>query len=117
MKDSFNSYPVDMLAQAAAKAAIEDEAWFDEACGKIIANREMVTKALEARGFEVLPSSTNFVFARHPAHQGADLQKGLRERAVLVRHFNKPRISDFLRVTIGTTEECHQFLSAIDQII
>lgn len=117
MKDSFNSYPVDMLAQAAAKAAIEDEAWFEEACGKIIANRDMVTKALEARGFEVLPSSTNFVFARHPAHKGADLQKGLRERAVLVRHFNKPRISDFLRVTIGTTEECHQFLTAIDQII
>lgn len=117
MKDSFNSYPVDMLAQAAATAAIEDKAWFDEARGKIIDNREMVTKALEARGFEVLPSSTNFVFARHPAHQGADLQKGLRERAVLVRHFNKPRISDFLRVTIGTTEECHQFLKAIDQII
>lgn len=117
MKDSFNSYPVDMLAQAAATAAIEDEAWFDEARGKIIANRDMVTKALEARGFEVLPSSTNFVFARHPAHQGTDLQKGLRERAVLVRHFNKPRISDFLRVTIGTTEECHQFLRAIDQII
>lgn len=117
MKDSFNSYPVDMLAQAAAKAAIEDEAWFEEACGKIIANRDMVTKALEARGFEVLPSSTNFVFARHPAHKGVDLQKGLRERAVLVRHFNKPRISDFLRVTIGTTEECHQFLRAIDQII
>lgn len=117
MKDSFNSYPVDMLAQAAATAAIEDEAWFDEARAKIIANRDMVTKALEARGFEVLPSSTNFVFARHPAHQGADLQKGLRERAVLVRHFNKSRISDFLRVTIGTTEECHQFLKAIDQII
>jgi histidinol-phosphate aminotransferase len=117
MKDSFNSYPLDTLAQAAATAAVEDQAWFEETRNQIIANRDMVTDALKARGFEVLPSSANFVFTRHPAHQGADLARGLRERAVLVRHFAKPRISDFLRVTIGTAEECHQFLTAIDQII
>jgi histidinol-phosphate aminotransferase len=117
MKDSFNSYPLDTLAQAAATAAIEDKAWFEQTRDQIMSNREMVKQALEARGFEVLPSSANFVFARHPGHQGADLARGLRERAVLVRHFAKPRISDYLRVTIGTTEECHQFLMAIDQII
>lgn len=117
MKDSFNSYPLDTLAQAAATAAVDDRAWFEQTRTQIIANREMVTKALQERGFEVLPSSANFVFTRHPAHQGADLARGLRERAVLVRHFAKPRISDYLRVTIGTAEECHQFLTAIDQII
>ncbi|WP_439528202.1 histidinol-phosphate transaminase [Pannonibacter sp.] len=117
MRDSFNSYPLDRLAQAAAKAAIEDEAWFIEIRSKIIANREMVTAELRSRGFEVLSSSANFVFARHPAHQGADLARRLREQAVLVRHFNKPRIADFLRITIGTVEECRQFLRAIDQII
>ncbi|KQW28001.1 histidinol-phosphate aminotransferase [Rhizobium sp. Root274] len=117
MKDSFNSYPLDTLAQAAATAAVEDKAWFQQTRDQIIANRDMVTDALKTRGFEVLPSSANFVFARHPAHQGAELARGLRERAVLVRHFAKPRIGDYLRVTIGTAEECHQFLTAIDQII
>lgn len=117
MKDSFNSYPLDTLAQAAATAAIEDEAWFTETRDKIIANRTMLTDALAERGFEVLPSSANFVFARHPDHAGITLAKALRDRAVLVRHFAKPRISDYLRITIGTDAECHQLLAAIDQII
>ncbi|THV22346.1 histidinol-phosphate transaminase [Peteryoungia ipomoeae] len=117
MKDSFNSYPLDTLAQAAATAAIEDEAWFCETRDKIVANREMLTKALLDHGFEVLPSAANFVFARHPGRAGGDLAKDLRERAVLVRHFAKPRISDYLRITVGTDAECHQLLAAIDQII
>lgn len=117
MKDSFNSYPLDTLAQAAATAAIEDEAWFTETRDKIIANRAMLTEALTERGFEVLPSSANFVFARHPGHAGLTLAKALRDHAVLVRHFAKPRISDYLRITIGTDAECHQLLAAIDQII
>lgn len=117
MKDSFNSYPLDTLAQAAATAAIEDEAWFTETRDKIIANRTMLTEALAERGFEVLPSSANFVFARNPDHAGVTLAKALRDHAVLVRHFAKPRISDYLRITIGTDAECHQLLAAIDQII
>ncbi len=117
VKDSFNSYPLDRVAQAGAAAAIEDIAWFDETRGKVIEQRERVTGALRQRGFEVLPSQANFVFARHPDHSGADIAKGLRERAVLVRHFAKPRISDFLRITIGTPEECDRLVAALDEIV
>lgn len=117
VKDSFNSYPLDRVAQAGATAAIEDVAWFEETRGKVIQSRERVTGALRQRGFEVLPSQANFVFARHPDHGGADIAKGLRERAVLVRHFAKPRISDFLRITIGTPEECDRLVAALDELV
>jgi histidinol-phosphate aminotransferase len=116
VKDSFNSYPLDRVAQAGAMAAIEDAAWFDEIRLKVIETRELLTNALRRRGFDVLPSQANFVFARHPGHSGADLAKALRERAVLVRHFAKPRISDFLRITIGTPEECDRLIAALDEI-
>jgi histidinol-phosphate aminotransferase len=117
VKDSFNSYPLDRVAQAGAAAAIDDRAWFDETRGKVIETRERVTGALRQRGFEVLPSQANFVFARHPGHSGESLAKGLRERAVLVRHFAKPRISDFLRITIGTPEECDRLIAAVEEIV
>ncbi|MBB3976931.1 histidinol-phosphate aminotransferase [Rhizobium azooxidifex] len=117
VKDSFNSYPLDRVAQAGATAAIEDVAWFDETRGKVIETRERVAGALRQRGFEVLPSQANFVFARHPGHSGADIARGLRERAVLVRHFAKPRISDFLRITIGTPEECDRLVAALDELV
>ncbi|MCV3734804.1 histidinol-phosphate transaminase [Rhizobium sp. TRM96647] len=117
VKDSFNSYPLDRVAQAGATAAIEDVAWFDETRGKVIDARERVAGALRQRGFEVLPSQANFVFARHPGHSGADIARGLRERAVLVRHFGKPRISDFLRITIGTPEECDRLVAALDELV
>ncbi|WP_439618053.1 histidinol-phosphate transaminase [Shinella sp.] len=117
VKDSFNSYPLDRIAQAGAAAAVDDRAWFDETRGKVIETRERVSGALRQRGFEVLPSQANFVFARHPAHSGEALAKGLRERAVLVRHFAKPRISDFLRITIGTPEECDRLIAAVEEIV
>lgn len=117
VKDSFNSYPLDRVAQAGAAAAVDDRAWFDETRGKVIETRERVTGALRQRGFEVLPSQANFVFARHPDHSGEALAKGLRDRAVLVRHFAKPRISDFLRITIGTPEECDRLIAAVEEIV
>jgi len=117
VKDSFNSYPLDRVAQAGAAAAIDDREWFDLTRGKVIEQRERVTGALRQRGFEVLPSQANFVFARHPDHGGEALAKGLRERAVLVRHFAKPRISDFLRITIGTAEECDRLVAALEEIV
>ncbi|AOF91916.1 histidinol-phosphate transaminase [Sinorhizobium sp. RAC02] len=117
VKDSFNSYPLDRVAQAGAAAAVDDRAWFDETRGKVIETRERVTGALRQRGFEVLPSQANFVFARHPALSGEALAKGLRDRAVLVRHFAKPRISDFLRITIGTPEECDRLIAAVEEIV
>lgn len=117
VKDSFNSYPIDRLAEAGATAAIEDVEWFDATRRKVMESRERVTGALRQRGFEVLPSQANFVFARHPDHEGAKLAAALRERSVLVRHFAKPRISDFLRISIGTAEECDLLIEAIDAIV
>jgi histidinol-phosphate aminotransferase len=117
VKDSFNSYPLDRIAQAGAAAAIEDNAWFDETRHAVIASRDRVSGALRQRGLEVLPSQANFVFARHPDHSGEALAKGLRERAVLVRRFAEPRISDFLRISIGTPEQCDALIAALEDIL
>ena len=113
VKDSFNSYPVDCLAMAGAVAALEDDAWFQESRARIMASRETLTRGLSGLGFEVLPSLTNFVFARHPAHAGAALAAALREQGVLVRHFRKPRIADFLRISIGTDEQCGRLIDLL----
>lgn len=117
VKDSFNSYPLDRLAIEGAIAAWRDEAWFTRHRDLIVASRDRLTQALVARGFEVLPSSANFVFARHPAHAGADLAAKLRANAVLVRHFAKDRIADFLRITIGTDAECDRLVAVLDRIL
>ncbi|MBK1852126.1 histidinol-phosphate transaminase [Marinobacter sp. 1-4A] len=113
VKDSFNSYPLDRLAQAGAKAAYEDQEWFQKSCEGVISERERVTKALESLNFEVLPSKANFVFARHKEKSGESLAKALREQGIIVRHFNKPRISEFLRITIGTSEQNDALISAL----
>ncbi|MBX5146165.1 histidinol-phosphate transaminase [Rhizobium lentis] len=117
VKDSFNSYPLDRLAQVAATAAIKDEAWFETSRRKVIASRESLVGELDALDFEVLPSQANFVFARHKSRSGAELLAALRERAVLVRLFAKPRIADFLRISIGTDEECARLVSALKDIL
>lgn len=115
VKDSFNSYPLDRLAQAGAQAAIEDEAWFRDCCAKVIVNREALTQALRERGFDVLPSAANFVFARPADGKAAELATRLREQGVIVRHFKTPaRISDWLRISIGTEEQHQALLDAID---
>jgi len=117
VKDSFNSYPLDRLAIAGAVAAIKDDAWFQETRQRIMANREWLTLALAELGFEVLPSLANFVFARHPSRRGADLAAALRERGVLVRHFQKPRIEDFLRITVGTEDQCSRLIALVRGLI
>jgi histidinol-phosphate aminotransferase len=117
VKDSFNSYPLGTLAIAGAVAAIKDDAWFAETRGRIIASRDALSRGLTGLGFEVLPSAANFVFARHPAHSGADLAAGLRKGNVLVRHFQKPRIEDFLRITIGTEDECARLIELAASLI
>lgn len=117
VKNSFNSYPLDRLAQAGATAAIEDEAYFEQTRQKVIASRERLTEQLTSLGFQVLPSKANFVFARHPSREGAYLAQALRQRNIIVRHFAKPRISDFLRITIGTDEECSQLVDALRDIL
>ena len=114
VKNSFNSYPLDRLALAGTKAAYEDEAWFRKSCESVISERERVTESLEGMGFEVLPSRANFVFARHKEKSGESLAKALREQGIIVRHFDKPRIGDFLRITIGTAEQNDALISGLN---
>jgi histidinol-phosphate aminotransferase len=113
VKDSFNSYPLGAPAQAGATASIEDEAYFQARLADVIRNRAEMTAGLVSLGLEVLPSTANFVFARKPGFAGCDLVRGLRERAVLVRHFAKPRIADYLRITVGTPEQIERLLAVL----
>ena len=92
VKNSFNSYPLDRLAQAAGEAAVRDTAYFEETRGKIMATRTWVTHRLREMGFQVHDSSSNFLFIAHPDHSGRVLQQGLRDWGVLVRRFERPRI-------------------------
>ncbi len=113
VKDSFNSYPIGTLAQAGAIAALEDEEHFQRSRTMVITERNRMSEGLAGIGFEVLPSSANFVFARHPAHSGADLAGALRARGVLVRHFATPRTEDYLRITVGTRDQTEGLLKAM----
>jgi len=112
VKDSFNSYPLGRVAQAGATASVRDDAYFRASCARVVAAREAMTRELGKLGFIVLPSSANFVFARHPERDGAELAAALRERAVLVRHFNKPRAAAWLRITVGTEEDIRRLIAA-----
>jgi histidinol-phosphate aminotransferase len=99
-------------------AALADEAWFTKTRDAVIDTREGLTLQLEDLGFEVLPSQANFVFVRHPAHDAAALATALRARAVLVRHFNnQPRIAQYLRISIGTREQCSALADALASIL
>ena len=117
VKNSFNSYPLGRLAIAGAVAAIEDQAYFEQTCRAIVASREMLVRSLAELGFVVLPSQANFVFARHPRHEGAALAAALRGRGIVVRHFPAPRIAQFLRITIGADEQCAALVTALRDIV
>jgi histidinol-phosphate aminotransferase len=112
VKNSFNSYPLGRLAQAGATASVRDEAYFRESCARVVAGRDAMTRELMRLGFAVLPSSANFVFARHPARGGAEFAAALREHAVLVRHFNKPRTARYLRITVGSEDDVRRLIAA-----
>ena len=116
VKDSFNSYPLDRLALVGAVAAFEDREWFEKACNGVISERERLTEELEKLGFEVLPSKANFVFTRHKQKAGADIAASLREQGIIVRHFDKPRINDFLRITIGTSDQNNALINALSEL-
>ncbi len=117
VKNSFNSYPLDRLAIVAAVAAIEDEAHFNTCCQAVIASREKLSQELNGLGFEVLPSSANFIFARHASRNAAELAQALRDRKIIVRHFKQPRIDQFLRITVGTDTECGALVDALHSIL
>jgi len=115
IKNSFNSYPIDRIAVAGAAAAFADTAYFEDTCAKVIASREKLVEGLRQRGFDVLPSAANFIFARHPEQDAAGIAARLREKGVIVRHFKQERIAQFLRISIGTPEQNQALLDALSQ--
>jgi histidinol-phosphate aminotransferase len=116
VKNSFNSYPLDRFAIYGGAAAMRDLSHFEETRNRIMATREWLSSELTNRGFTVIPSRANFVFARNNRHDAALLSSALRRKNILVRHFNQPRIEQFLRITVGTDEECRQLIKALDEI-
>jgi histidinol-phosphate aminotransferase len=116
VKNSFNSYPLDRMAIVGAAAAFDDREYFEQTCKQVIASREVLVGQLEGKGFEVLPSAANFIFARHPQHDAAGLAAKVREQGVIVRHFKQERIAQFLRITIGTPEQNQALVDALGEL-
>ncbi|HCJ6511440.1 TPA: histidinol-phosphate transaminase [Acinetobacter baumannii] len=117
VKNSFNSYPIDRFAIAAAVASFEDQAYFEDQCQKVITSREKLVRDLTQLGFNVLPSKANFIFATHSQHDAGQLAQKLREQGIIVRYFNKPRINQFLRITVGTDEQNARLVQTLKQDI
>ncbi|MGV6809034.1 MAG: histidinol-phosphate transaminase, partial [bacterium] len=117
VKNSFNSYPLGISDLAGASAAIKDEAYFQETCAKIIATREKVIEELQIMGFEILPSETNFIFAKPDWINAENLYQQLKKAGILVRYFSYPRINEYLRITIGTDEEMQAFTQKVSEIL
>jgi len=116
IRDSFNSYPVDTLAQKVAELAVRDRAWFEQNTGKIIATRERVRAEMLEMGFDVPVSAANFLFVRPGQIGASELYNNLRNQGILVRYFNKPRISEYLRISVGTDEQMDKLMSAVRKI-
>lgn len=117
LKNSFNSYPLDRPALAGAQAALEDQDYFEQRRQQVIDVRQWTTQQLEQLGFDVIPSAANFLFASHPRNAAEGLYQALKKRGVLVRYFNKPRIDNHLRISIGTEQEMQQLITALGSLI
>lgn len=116
IKYSTNPYNINSLSIAAGIGVMKDREYYDSCCKKIIENREYFAAELKNRGFEMPPSLANFVFARREGTDGAKLYSALKQRGVLVRHFDKALIKDYNRISIGTREQLDALLSALDEI-
>ena len=113
MKNSFNSYPLDKLAQAGATASVLDTEYFEQTRQQVIDLRTSLTAELTTLGYKVLPSHANFVFARPKDGNASAVASALREQGIIVRHFDKPRIAEYLRITIGTAEQNERLIDAL----
>ncbi|MCO6519919.1 MAG: histidinol-phosphate transaminase [Snodgrassella sp.] len=117
VKNSFNSYPLDRVAQAAAIAAFTDDDYFRITCAKVIENRIWLVAQLQRLEFEVLSSEANFVFARHSRKKAIQIAGFLRQHGVVVRHFQQERISNFLRISVGTQEQQQRLVMVLEQML
>lgn len=115
-KNSFNSYPLDRLAQAGAIASLQDADYFIEHCQKVVYLREILVDNLQKLGFDVLPSQANFVFARPSIGDAETIANALRQQGIIVRYFKSPRIHEFLRITVGTEEQNNRLIHQLQQL-
>jgi len=113
MKNSFNSYPLDKLAQVGATASVLDTEYFEQTRQRVMDLRESLTADLTALNYNVLPSHANFVFVRPKDGNASAVASALREQGIIVRHFDKPRIADYLRITVGTKEQNSRLIEAL----
>ena len=117
IKYSTNPYNINRLTQIAGSLAIEENKYYADNCKKIIENREFTVRELIKLGFEVLPSKANFIFTKSDKIDGLTLYQKLKEKGVLIRHFNKERIKDFNRITIGSKKEMEIFILKVKEIL
>lgn len=117
VKFSFNSYTMNRTAIELGTAAINDKAYFEECCKKIVATRERTMKALKELGFSFPESKANFIFAKHKDVPASLIFTKLKEKNIFVRYFNKPRIDNYLRITIGTDEQMDALIKALKEIL
>lgn len=117
VKNSYNSYTMDMLALACGTASVLDDAYFTQTCQRIVATRNRTETALTALGFAVIPSQANFILASHPHMRAAEIFEALRQKHIFIRYFKLPRIDNHLRITVGTDAEMDALLSALSALL
>lgn len=117
VKNSFNSYPIDRFAMAAAIASFQDQDYFAAQCQKVIASRELLIKNMQQLNFSVLPSQANFIFVTHKTYSAVEISRRLREQGIIVRHFNKPRIDNYLRISVGTEQQNQRLVDCLASFI
>ena len=117
VKNSVNHFPLDAVAQVSGKAACGDVAYYAETSRKVAQVRDDFYNFLCDKGFYVLKSQTNFLFAKHPSISGDELYQKVKAQGLLIRHFNTPGIEDFVRITIGTPEQMSELRKAIEGIL
>lgn len=117
VKNSFNSYPLDRLAQAGAEASIRDNGYFHAVIAKVVNTRDHTAIRLKHMGFQVYDSMANFLFISHDKAPARELLAGLRERGILVRWFDRRRIDNCLRVSIGTDQDMDAFCAAMEALL
>ena len=116
LRYSTNPYNVNRMTLAAGEAALAEDDYYMDNCRRIAAIRQDVAGQLEAMGWRVLPSKTNFLFAASPAMGGKAMYQALRQKGVLVRHFDAPRTRDFIRITIGDETQMERFVNIVKEI-
>ena len=116
LRNASNPYNINRMTAKAGIVTLRENTYFRNSCQAIQFNRRYTSRALAALGFEILPSSANFLFVRSDRIGGEELYRKLKEKGVLIRHFSDPKISDWNRVTIGTKVQMDIFLAKVEEI-